>query len=459
MGLGLLCALGLSIPSVLGKESFEQARRGKFTTLSTKYGLMSCRNGVAEIGGGGKSGEASLRMFGGQDAELKLDLKDTPSREVRLSAWAERWTGQAPFEFSIVAIGPNGEKKILEKDIPEHTVGVEFILNTLINPEYGAIKSLEEINAVGHRMVHGGERFSESVLLNKEVLEAFIACNDLAPLHNPANLKGVNAVSAILPNIPQVGVFDTAFHQTMPDYAYMYAIPYEMYEKYGVRRYGFHGTSHRYVSKRVCEFLGVNPVGQKIITCHIGNGGSIAAIKDGKCIDTTMGLTPLEGLMMGTRSGDIDAGAVTFIMEKEGLNTTGVSNLLNKKSGVLGISGVSSDMRELLAACANGNERAILAEKMYYYRIKKYIGAYAAALGGVDIILFTGGVGENQFECRESVCKDMEFMGIKLDNNVNAKVRGEEAIISTADSKVKVVVIPTDEELLIASDTMDILKK
>ena len=226
-----------------------------------------------------------------------------------------------------------------------------------------------------------------------------------------------------------------------------------------MRRYGFHGTSHRYVSKRVCEFLGVNPVGQKIITCHIGNGGSIAAVKDGKCMDTTMGLTPLEGLMMGTRSGDIDAGAVTFIMEKEGLNTTGVSNLLNKKSGVLGISGVSSDMRELLAACANGNERAILAEKMYYYRIKKYIGAYAAALGGVDIILFTGGVGENQFECREAVCKDMEFMGIKLDSAVNAKVRGEEAVISTADSKVKVVVIPTDEELLIASDTMDILKK
>ena len=269
----------------------------------------------------------------------------------------------------------------------------------------------------------------------------------------------MNAVSAILPNIPQVGVFDTAFHQTMPDYAYMYAIPHELYEKYGVRRYGFHGTSHRYVSKRVCEFLGVNPVGQKIITCHIGNGGSIAAIKDGKCMDTTMGLTPLEGLMMGTRSGDIDAGAVTFIMEKEGLNTTGVSNLLNKKSGVLGVSGVSSDMRELLAACAAGNEKAILAEKMYYYRIKKYIGAYAAALGGVDIILFTGGVGENQMECRREVCKDMEFMGIELDNEVNAKVRGEEAIISTPASKVKVVVIPTDEELLIASDTMDILNK
>ena len=307
---------------------------------------------------------------------------------------------------------PNGEKKILEKDIPEHTVGVEFILNTLINPEYGAIKSLEEINAVGHRMVHGGERFSESVLLNKEVLEAFIACNDLAPLHNPANLKGVNAVSAILPDIPQVGVFDTAFHQTMPDYAYMYAIPYELYEKYAVRRYGFHGTSHRYVSKRVCEYLGITPEGKK-----------------------------------------------TFIMEKEGLNTTGVSNLLNKKSGVLGVSGVSSDMRELDAACKAGNPKAILAEKMYYYRIKKYIGAYAAALGGVDIVLFTGGVGENQSLCREEVCKGLEFMGIEIDKSVNDKIHGDEAVISTPASKVKVVVIPTDEELLIASDTMDILKK
>ena len=353
---------------------------------------------------------------------------------------------------------PNGEKKILEKDIPEHTVGVEFILHTLTDPEYGAIKSLDEINAVGHRMVHGGERFSKSVLLDKEVLEAFTACNDLAPLHNPANLKGVDAISAILPNIPQVGVFDTAFHQTMPDYAYLYAVPYELYEKYGVRRYGFHGTSHRYVSQRVCEYLGVKPEGLKLITCHIGNGGSIAAIKDGKCIDTTMGLTPLEGLMMGTRSGDIDAGAVTFIMDKEGLNTTGISNLLNKKSGVLGVSGVSSDMRELEAAVAEGNPKAILAEKMYFYRIKKYIGAYAAALGGVDVILFTGGVGENQASCRAGVCEGLEFMGVKLDAEKN-KVRGEEAIISAADSKVKVVVIPTDEELLIASDTMDIVGK
>lgn len=351
---------------------------------------------------------------------------------------------------------PNGEKKVLEKDIPEHTVGIEFILDTLTGAEYGAIKSLDEINAVGHRMVHGGEKFSKSVLLTQEVLDAFTACNDLAPLHNPANLKGVNAVTAILPNVPQVGVFDTAFHQTMPDYAYMYAVPYELYEQYGVRRYGFHGTSHRYVSKRVCEFLGIEQEGTKIITCHVGNGGSISAIKDGKCIDTSMGLTPLEGLMMGTRSGDIDAGAITYLMDKLKLDGAGVSDLLNKKSGVLGIFKKSSDMRELEAAVANGEERAILTEKMYFYRIKKYIGAYAAALGGVDIIVFTGGVGENQATARWGACEDLEYMGIKLDPEKN-KVRGEEMIISTNDSKVKVIVIPTDEELMIASDTMEIL--
>ena len=388
-------------------------------------------------------------------SSIKYKLFDMTTKEVLAQGGIEKIGLVGSFQKLTL---PNGEQKILEKDIPEHTAGIEFILNTLVSPEYGAIKSLDEINAVGHRMVHGGERFSESVLLNKEVLDAFIACNDLAPLHNPANLKGVNAVSAILPNVPQVGVFDTAFHQTMPDYAYMYAIPYELYEKYGVRRYGFHGTSHRYVSQRVCEFLGVDPKGKKIITCHIGNGGSISAIKDGKCIDTSMGLTPLEGLVMGTRSGDIDAGAVTFIMEKEGLNATGISNLLNKKSGVLGVSGVSSDMRELEAAVAAGNPKAILAEKMYFYRIKKYIGAYAAALGGVDIILFTGGVGENQANCRSEVCEGLEFMGVKIDLEKN-KVRGEEAIISADDSKVTVAVIPTDEELMIASDTLAILNK
>lgn len=352
---------------------------------------------------------------------------------------------------------PNGEKKILEKDIPEHTRGVEFIFSVLTDPTYGALKSLNELDAVGHRMVHGGERFNKSVILNKEVLDAFAACNDLAPLHNPANLKGVAAVSALLPNLPQIGVFDTAFHQTMPAYAYMYAIPHELYEKYGVRRYGFHGTSHRYVSQRVCEYLGVNPLGKKIITCHIGNGGSIAAIKDGKCVDTSMGLTPLEGLMMGTRSGDIDAGAVTFIMDKEGLNPTGISNLLNKKSGLLGVSGISSDMREIVTAVEAGNSKAILAISMYFYRIRKYIGAYAAAMGGVDMIVFTGGVGENQSQCRQESCKGLEYMGVTIDQDKNNKIHGEEAIISTADSKVTVCVIPTDEELMIASDTLDLL--
>ena len=388
-------------------------------------------------------------------SSLKYQLIDSETENVLAKGLCER----IGIDGRLVYQKAGCDKEITEAAMPTHKEAIQMVLDALTNDKTGAIGSLKEVNAIGHRVVHGGEKFASSAVITDEMIKAVEECNDLAPLHNPANLIGIRVCAELMPGVPQVGVFDTAFHQTMPDYAYMYAIPYEMYEKYGVRRYGFHGTSHRYVSKRVCEFLGVNPVGQKIITCHIGNGGSIAAIKDGKCIDTTMGLPPLEGLMMGTRSGDIDAGAVTFIMEKEGLNTTGVSNLLNKKSGVLGISGVSSDMRELLAACANGNERAILAEKMYYYRIKKYIGAYAAALGGVDIILFTGGVGENQFECRESVCKDMEFMGIKLDSAVNAKVRGEEAIISTADSKVKVVVIPTDEELLIASDTMDILKK
>ena len=351
---------------------------------------------------------------------------------------------------------PNGDKKVLERDIPEHTVGVEFILEALAHPEFGAVKSLDEINAVGHRMVHGGEKFSKSVLLTQDVLDAFVACNDLAPLHNPANLKGVNAITAILPNVPQVGVFDTAFHQTMPEHAYLYAIPYDLYKKYGIRRYGFHGTSHRYVSQRVCEYLGMKAEGLKLITCHIGNGASVAAIKDGKCIDTSMGLTPLEGLMMGTRCGDIDAGAVTFIMDKENLDTAGISDLLNKQSGVAGMREGASDMRDLEAAVAAGDERAILTEQMYYYRIKKYIGAYAAAMGGVDVILFTGGVGENQQTCRAGVCEGLEFLGIKIDHEAN-KARSKEVIISTPESRVKVVVIPTDEELLIASDTMAIL--
>ena len=386
-------------------------------------------------------------------SSIKYKLFDMTTKEVMAQGGIEKIG--LPGSFLKLTL-PSGEKVVLEKDVPEHTTGIDFILNTLVSEEYGAIKSLEEINAVGHRMVHGGEKFAKSVLLDKEVLDAFIACNDLAPLHNPANLKGVNAVTAILPNVPQVGVFDTAFHQTIPDYAYMYAVPYELYSKYGVRRYGFHGTSHRYVSKRVCEFLNIPVEGTKIITCHVGNGGSITAVKDGKSVDTSMGLTPLEGLMMGTRSGDIDGGAVTYIMEKEGLDATGISNLLNKKSGVLGVFEKSSDMRDLESAAAAGEPRAVLAENMYFYRIKKYIGAYAAAMGGVDVIVFTGGVGENQANARSGACEGLEYMGVKVDLEKN-KTRGVEAIISADDSKVKVVVIPTDEELMIASDTMDIL--
>ncbi len=354
---------------------------------------------------------------------------------------------------SFINVKLDGKKHKMERPIEEHTAGVQWIFEVLTQGEYAVLGSLDELDAVGHRMVHGGEKFNKSVRLTPEVMEAFEACNDLAPLHNPANIKGVNAVSALLPNIPQVGVFDTAFHQTMPDYAYMYALPYELYAKYGVRRYGFHGTSHRYVSQRVCEFLGVEAQGKKIITCHIGNGASIAAVKDGKCVDTSMGLTPLEGLIMGTRSGDIDAGAVTFLMDKLGLDTKGLSDLLNKKSGLAGVSELSSDFRDILAGIADGNDKARLAKEMYTYRIKKYIGQYAAAMGGVDIILFTGGAGENQWEVREGATAGLEYMGVKMDEAKNRACRATEAVLSADDSKVTVCCIPTDEELMIALDT------
>ena len=386
-------------------------------------------------------------------SSIKYALYNMDDKSVMTSGGAERVGLDGAFVKVKLA---NGEKKQIMHDIPEHTEGVKFIFSLLTDPEIGVIKDLSEIDAVGHRMVHGGEKFNKSVVLNDEVLKVFEECIDLAPLHNPANLKGVKAVSELMPNLPQVGVFDTAFHQTMPAKAYMYAVPYELYEQYGVRRYGFHGTSHRYVSKRVCDFLGVNPEDKKIITCHIGNGASIAAVDGGKCVDTTMGLTPLEGVMMGTRSGDIDGGAISFLQKKLGLDADGISDLLNKKSGVQGITGISSDMREVEAAEKAGNERAILAMEMYNYRIKKYIGAYAAAMGGCDIIVFTAGVGENQAGMRAGVCEGMEWMGVKLDEAANA-VRGEETIISTPDSKVTVVVIPTDEELMIASDTMELL--
>ncbi len=353
----------------------------------------------------------------------------------------------------------DGSKKIIEKNMPEHTVGVELILEVLTNSEYGCIKSLDEIEAVGHRLVHGGEKFNTSVVITPEVIKQMEACTDLAPLHNPANLKGVAAITKILPNVPQVGVFDTAFHQTMPAHAYMYALPYEYYEKYGVRRYGFHGTSHRYVSRRACEFLGLDYENTKIITAHIGGGGSITAIKNGKSIDTSMGLTPVEGLMMGTRCGDVDLGAMTFLMEKEHLDAAGVNAVINKKSGVLGVSGVSSDMRDIEAAIAAGNERAKLALDMFEYRLLKYIGAYTAALNGVDVLVFTGGIGENQKQTREYICRGLEYLGVKFDAELNASSRGEEVELSTPDSKVRVVVIPTDEELTIASDTMNLIKK
>ncbi len=389
-------------------------------------------------------------------SSIKYALYDMDTKEVMASGGAERVGMDGAF---VKVKLPNGEKKTIMHDIPEHTEGVKFIFSLLTDREIGAIKDLKEIDAVGHRMVHGGEKFNKSVLLNDEVLDAFESCIDLAPLHNPANLKGVRAVSELMPGLPQVGVFDTAFHQTMPKKAYMYALPYGLYKQYGVRRYGFHGTSHRYVSQRVCEFLDVNPKGKRIITCHIGNGGSLAAVKDGKCMDTSMGLTPLEGIMMGTRSGDVDGGAVAFLQKKLCLDADGISNLLNKKSGVAGISGVGSDMRDLENACKQGNKRAILAQEMYNYKIKKYIGAYAAAMGGVDIIVFTAGVGENQTSMRSEACKGLEFMGVKIDEAKNATIRGKEAIISAPDSKVTVVVIPTDEELMIASDTMALVSK
>lgn len=387
-------------------------------------------------------------------SSIKYALYDMDSKTVMTSGGAERVGLDGAFVKVKLA---NGDKRQIMHDIPEHTEGVKFIFSLLTDPEIGVIKDLKEIDAVGHRMVHGGEKFNKSVVLNDEVLKVFEECNDLAPLHNPANLKGVKAVQELMPGLPQVGVFDTAFHQTMPDYAYMYAVPYELYEKYGVRRYGFHGTSHRYVSQRVCDFLGVKAEDKKVITCHIGNGGSVAAVDGGKCVDTTMGLTPLEGVMMGTRSGDIDGGAVAFIQKKLGLDADGISDLLNKKSGVLGISGISSDMREIDAAAESGDPKAVLALAMYNYRIKKYVGAYAAAMGGVDIVVFTAGVGENQSSMRAEVCRNMEWMGIKLDEEKNKTVRGVEAVISAPNSKVTVVVIPTDEELMIASDTMALL--
>lgn len=353
---------------------------------------------------------------------------------------------------------PNGEKKILMHDMPDHKEGVNFVFQTLLSEEYGAIKSLDEIDAVGHRIVQGGDLFEKSCLVNEGVEAGIESLCDLAPVHNAGHLKGIRAVDHLMPDVPQVTVFDNAFHSTMPAYAYLYAVPYEIYEKYHVRRYGFHGTSHRYVSHRVAEIMGRDIRDLKIITCHIGNGASVAAIKDGKVMDTSMGLTPLAGVMMGSRSGDIDASAVTYIMDKLGKTPQQMADYLNKESGVLGISGISSDMRDVEAAAKEGNERAKLALQMYAYRIKKYIGAYAAAMGGVDVIVWTAGVGENQTGTRAEACEGLEFLGIEIDREKNAAVRSREELISTPESKVKVYVVPTDEEIVIARDTMELVK-
>lgn len=352
-----------------------------------------------------------------------------------------------------------GDKVVIKQLLPTQAEAVKLIMDTLVAPEYSFLKSYNEIDAVGHRVVHGGEAFAESVLITEEVLTAVREVSVLAPLHNPANLKGIEAVTQLLPNVPQAAVFDTAFHQTMEPYAYMYPLPYRMYSQYKVRRYGFHGTSHKYVSERACQVLGLDYHNSKLITCHIGNGGSIAAIKNGKVVDTTMGLTPVEGLMMGTRSGDVDPGALLYIMEQEGLTAQQMNTLVNKQSGVAGFTEISSDMRDIEAAIAEGNERAKLGMDMYNHRIKKYVGAYLALLNGADAIVFTGGVGENQFITRDYVCSNMENLGIKFNHELNETVFGEEVVISAPDSKVTVIVVPTDEELVIATDTLRLASK
>lgn len=355
-------------------------------------------------------------------------------------------------------IRQDGQVIVFEGEIMDHKIGIEYILGVLTSEKYGCLKSLQELDSIGHRVVHGGERFNSSVLLTEEVLAEVVKCIDIAPLHNPPNLKGIRAMEELIPGIPQVGVFDTAFHQTMEPMAYMYGIPYSLYEKYGIRRYGFHGTSHRYVTKRASDLLGVDYQSQKIISCHLGNGASVAAVKNGKSIDTSMGFTPIEGLIMGTRCGDLDVGVVQYIMEKEEIGLRSANTLFNKHAGMLGITGISSDMREIeMAAKNNGNERARLALDMYNYKVKKYIGSYIAAMGGLDILIMTGGIGENAYTTREGVCSDLEFLGISLDKEKNKGFRSE-GIISTPDSKVKIMVIPTDEELVIALDTEDIVK-
>lgn len=382
-------------------------------------------------------------------SSLKYQLIDSDSEAVLAKGLCER----IGIDGRLVYQKAGCDKEITEAAMPTHKEAIQMVLDALVNDKTGAIKSLSEVNAVGHRIVHGGEKFASSVVITDEVLEAVAQCNDLAPLHNPANLIGINACKELMPGVPMVAVFDTAFHQTMPEKAYLYGLPYEYYENYKVRRYGFHGTSHSFVSKETARFLGMDLENSKIIVCHLGNGASISAVKDGKCVDTSMGLTPLEGLVMGTRSGDIDPAIMEYIAKKENLDIAGVMNVLNKKSGLEGISGLSSDFRDLTAGAKEGNKRAIAAIEVFCYRVAKYVGSYVAAMNGVDAIAFTAGIGENVGLVREKICSYLGYLGITLDAEANAK-SGDNCVISAADSKVKVAVIPTNEELAICRETV-----
>jgi len=389
-------------------------------------------------------------------SSIKYQLFDMTNRDVLAKGIVEKVGMKGGF---LKNERKDGDKVKLEGEILDHQAGIEYILGVLTSDNHGSIKSLNEINAVGHRVVHGAEKFKSSVFITEEVISKMVECIGLAPLHNPPNLKGIYAMKSLLPGVPQCGVFDTAYHQTMPERAYMYALPYSLYKKYGIRRYGFHGTSHRFVSKRACEILGRDYNNQKIITCHLGNGASMAAILNGKSIDTSMGLTPIEGLMMGTRSGDLDLGVFGFIMEKEEIGLSAANTLINKHSGILGVSGVSSDMREVEEAADKGNTRARLALDIFAYRIRKYIGAYTAAMNGLDVLVFTGGIGENADTTRREVAMDMEYLGIEFDDTINTGLRGKEKVISKPSSKVTVMVVPTNEELVIAEDTFDIINQ
>lgn len=388
-------------------------------------------------------------------SSIKYQLFDMDSKVVIAKGMVDK-IGMA--DSSLLNKRMDGDEVKLEGEIVDHQAGIEYVLGVLISEKHGSVQSLEEIDAVGHRVVHGGESFQDSAMINEKIVEKIEECVSLAPLHNPPNLKGIYSITDLMPGTPQVAVFDTAFHQTMPKSAYMYAIPYSLYKKYGLRRYGFHGTSHHYVSKKACEIIGVDYQTQKIITCHLGNGASITAIDHGKSVDTSMGLTPVEGMIMGTRSGDLDLGVLMYIIEKEELGVKEANTLINKHSGILGISGVSSDMRLVEQASDEGNERAKLSLDMYHYRIIKYIGSYSAAMSGVDMIVFTGGIGENADRVREAVCKKFGYIGLEFDTEKNKGLRSTEAIISTPNSKVKVLVVPTNEELVIAQETVKVIE-